>query len=214
MDGFESRVRPCAESISTLAVTLSGPKPEPHAKPTRERLLEAAEEHLRQGGYSGLSLRDVAVASGIRKPGLYHHFPGGKDELVFVVAERVLKRNEVAVRRAVASASGAEAQLRAIAGWLLSESRQLDRVLRETVRFMPEEARNKIARRFFETSFGPVRAVIDEGVARGVFRTLDTRLATHAFFGLLTQFSDLTDEVPTHRLVEQLMDLFTLGVRS
>lgn len=195
-------------------MTLPRPKLSAHTKPTRERLLEAAEGYLRQGGYSGLSLQDVAKASGIRKPGLYHHFPGGKDELVFAVAERVLQRNEVALRQAVASASGAEAQLRAIASWLLSESRQLDRVLRETVRFMPEENFKKVKIRFFETSFGPVQAVIDKGVTLGMFRSLDTQLATHAFFGLLTQFSDLTDEVPTEYLLEQFMDLFTLGVRS
>ena len=190
------------------------PKFSAHTKPTRERLLEAAEEHLRHGGYSGLSLQEVAKASGIRKPGLYHHFPGGKDELVFVVAERVLQRNEAELRQAIASTSGAEAQLRAVAGWLLSESRQLDQVLRETVRFMPEGDRDKIASRFFGTSFAPVQAVIDEGVNQGVFRPLDTQLATYAFFGLLTKFSDLTDEVPADHLLEQVMDLFTLGVRS
>ena len=193
---------------------LPRPKLTSQTKPTRERLLESAEEHLRQSGYLGLSLQDVARASGIRKPGLYHHFPGGKDELVFVVAERVLKRNEAELRQAITSASGAEAQLRAVAGWLLGESRQLDRVLRETVRFMPEENRDKVASRFFETSFGPVQAVIGEGVTQGVFRPLDTQLATHAFFGLLTKFSDLTDEVPADYLIEQVMDLFTLGVRS
>ena len=195
-------------------MTLPRPKLSAHTKPTRERLLEAAEEHLQRSGYSGLSLQEVAKASGIRKPGLYHHFPGGKDELVFVVAERVLQRNEVELRQAIASASGVEAQLRAIASWLLSESRQLDQVLRETVRFMPEENRDKVASRFFGTSFGPVQAVIDEGVSQGVFRPLNTQLATYAFFGLLTKFSDLTDEVPADHLLEQVMDLFTLGVRS
>ena len=197
-----------------MAVILPRPKLVSQTKPTRERLLESAEEHLRERGYSGLSLQDVARASGIRKPGLYHHFPGGKDELVLTVAERVLKRNEAQLRQAIASASGAEAQLRAVAGWLLGESRQLDQVLRETVRFMPEANREEVTRRFFGTSFEPVQAVIDEGVAHGTFRPLDTWLATYAFFGLLTKFSDLTDEVPADHLIEQVMDLFTLGVRS
>lgn len=63
----------------------------------------------------GLSLHDVAKASGIQKPGLYHHFPGGKDELVLAVAERVLARNETVLQQAISSVSDPEAQLREVA---------------------------------------------------------------------------------------------------
>ena len=155
-------------------MTLPRPKLSAHTKPTRERLLEAAEERLQRSGYSGLSLQEVAKASGIRKPGLYHHFPGGKDELVFVVAERVLQRNEVELRQAIASASGAEAQLRAIASWLLSESCQLDQVLRETVRFMPEENRDKVAK------------AASSGRRSGLCKPLSMKVSAKACFARLT----------------------------
>jgi len=130
----------------------------------------------------GLSLHDVAKASGIQKPGLYHHFPGGKDELVLAVAERVLGRNETALQQAISSVSDPEAQLREVARWLLSENRPLDRVLREAVRFMPEGNRERITHRFFTASFSPVQEVVQRGVTAGTFRPLDATVRYTRFF--------------------------------
>ena len=63
-------------------------------------------------------------------------------------------------------------------------------------------------------SFAPVQAVIGQRVAQGVFRPLDTWLITHTFFGLLAQLSKFIDEVPANYLLEQLVDLLTLGIHA
>lgn len=189
------------------------PKASTHTKPTRERLLEAAEAQLHQGGYLGLSLHDVTKASGIQKPGLYHHFPGGKDELVLAVAERVLARNEMALHQAISSVSDPEAQLREVAKWLLSENRPLDRVLREAVRFMPEGNRERITQRFFTASFRPVQEVVQRGITAGTFRPLDAQFVTQAFFGLLAQLSEVVEAESAENTLENLMNLLRFGLR-
>lgn len=42
---------------------------------------------FRQYGYDGATLVKIAEATGLGKASLYHHFPGGKDEMVSTVLE-------------------------------------------------------------------------------------------------------------------------------
>ncbi|MBF2026974.1 MAG: TetR/AcrR family transcriptional regulator [Oscillatoriales cyanobacterium C42_A2020_001] len=51
---------------------------------------------FRQYGYDGATLSKISEATGLGKASLYHHFPGGKDEMVQVVLdylERWLDQN-------------------------------------------------------------------------------------------------------------------------
>ncbi|MFI0420674.1 TetR/AcrR family transcriptional regulator [Spongiactinospora sp. 9N601] len=49
---------------------------------TRDRLMDAAQELIEAGGYSGAGLNQVIAVSGAPRGSLYFHFPGGKDQLV------------------------------------------------------------------------------------------------------------------------------------
>lgn len=49
--------------------------------PTRERILTASLELMRRHGYAGTGVKAVLVASEAPYGSLYHHFPGGKEEL-------------------------------------------------------------------------------------------------------------------------------------
>lgn len=42
---------------------------------------------FQQHGYDGATLAKIAAATGLGKASLYHHFPGGKDEMVEAVLE-------------------------------------------------------------------------------------------------------------------------------
>jgi len=48
---------------------------------TRERILDASAELLRRNGYTGTGMKQVAEASGAPFGSVYHHFPGGKEQL-------------------------------------------------------------------------------------------------------------------------------------
>src|SRR5512147_1021274 len=58
---------------------------------SREKILEVAEAHFARRGFSGVGLREVAVAAGLGKSSLFHHFDS-KAQLYFEVLERVLGR--------------------------------------------------------------------------------------------------------------------------
>lgn len=52
------------------------------ARDTRQKMIERAAILLAQKGLQGASFSEVLEASGAPRGSLYHHFPGGKDELV------------------------------------------------------------------------------------------------------------------------------------
>src|SRR3954451_12384798 len=51
------------------------------AIPTRERILYATAELFRRQGYAGTGLKQVVAGAGAPFGSLYHHFPGGKQQL-------------------------------------------------------------------------------------------------------------------------------------
>src|SRR5262245_18398643 len=69
--------------------------------PSREKILEVAEAHFARRGFSGVGLREVAVAAGLGKSSLFHHFES-KAQLYFEVLERVLGRIQERLQPALA----------------------------------------------------------------------------------------------------------------
>jgi len=59
------------------------------AKSSRERILDAAERHFAEKGFSAASIGDIADDVGIRGPSLYKHF-ATKADLYHAVARRLL----------------------------------------------------------------------------------------------------------------------------
>ena len=59
-----------------MSATAAPPKP-----PTRERILFAGAELFRRQGYNGTGLKQVVAEAEAPFGSLYHHFPGGKQEL-------------------------------------------------------------------------------------------------------------------------------------
>jgi AcrR family transcriptional regulator len=55
---------------------------------TRDRMIEATVEALRRRGVAGMSFTEVLRDSGAARGAIYHHFPGGKSELVAEAATR------------------------------------------------------------------------------------------------------------------------------
>ncbi len=55
----------------------------------RERLLQEALQLFRCHGYHGVGVSDILKAAALPKGSLYHHFPGGKDQIAVEVIVRV-----------------------------------------------------------------------------------------------------------------------------
>lgn len=55
---------------------------------SRDRMLRATMELLCERGYSGTSFGDIIERSGAPRGSIYHHFPGGKQQLAAEAAQR------------------------------------------------------------------------------------------------------------------------------
>lgn len=69
-----------------MAVLVKGAMPV--ASDTRGRMVDATVRALRQRGVAGMSFTEVLQDSGAARGAIYHHFPGGKAQLVAEAAAR------------------------------------------------------------------------------------------------------------------------------
>jgi TetR/AcrR family transcriptional regulator, lmrAB and yxaGH operons repressor len=63
--------------------------PVPPLLMSREKLLDRVLVMFRENGYDGTSVSDITAATGLGKSSLYHHFPGGKEEIAVAVLEHL-----------------------------------------------------------------------------------------------------------------------------
>jgi AcrR family transcriptional regulator len=88
----------------------------------RERVLETAQQLFAAHGYKNITLQTIAAALGMRHASLYHHVPGGKEQLFIEVTERTLHQHQQALQSALALHAGdIRAQLHAVAHWLVNQ---------------------------------------------------------------------------------------------
>jgi AcrR family transcriptional regulator len=67
--------------------------------PVKLELISILDEVFRRRGYDGATLSVLSRACGLGKASLYHHFPGGKDEMADVLLKRAIAElNDLAYR--------------------------------------------------------------------------------------------------------------------
>ncbi len=60
---------------------------EPAKSTARDEIVRKLFDLFRRRGFEGAALSDISDATGLGRSSLYHHFPGGKDEMVAAVAD-------------------------------------------------------------------------------------------------------------------------------
>ncbi len=91
------------------------PRPDRH----RPLLLTAATTLLRRQGYAATSVGDVLRESGATNGSLYHHFPGGKEDLAQAAIAAAGTQIEAALRQAVTAAPDVTTAVQAWLGLLI-----------------------------------------------------------------------------------------------
>lgn len=87
--------------------------PEP-AVPTRDRILFAAAELFRRQGYAATGLKQVVAEAQAPFGSLYHHFPGGKEQLAAEVLDLGGTFFQTLVTAVYDTAASPEASVRAV----------------------------------------------------------------------------------------------------
>lgn len=64
---------------------------------SKSQLLDRLADTFRRLGYDGASIADIAAATGLGKSSLYHHFPGGKEQMAAEVLAHLAESLEQAL---------------------------------------------------------------------------------------------------------------------
>lgn len=152
---------------------------------TRDDILEAAAQIIREKGFHGTSMQDIAEAVDLRKASLYHHFDGKQKilvELLDMALDILIEELEIVIKKqvppdeklrlAMHSYLNCLAKYNDLASVLLLEHRSLEQKLRK----------QHISRRDrYEVLW---RGIIEDGVSAGVFICDNPGLATKVVLGI------------------------------
>ncbi len=185
---------------------------------TRELILEAARRALARFGPQKASLGDIARPLGVTKAALYHHFPGGKQEILEAVLQAEEEAILQAMRRAVAGESDPGRRLRRAVLAKLERLRWLKEVL-EVRRDVSREFRalcEREERRFMELERELFEEILHDGQQRGIFRPTPRERLARGIQSALRDlestlvFSDHEEEMEA--VVDEMLDVLFYGI--
>lgn len=153
-------------------------------------ILQAAAGLLSARGYHGMSMRDLARATGMSLANLYNYFPA-KEDLVFALQTRAFETLIASAEEAVGGVQGGTARLHA---FILSHvryvatQREVMRVLVEEAGELPPPRRRTIRslkERYFRIGRGIVASIVAGDARASRRRDAEIDRSTFTIFGML-----------------------------
>lgn len=182
----------------------------------RERVLQTAEAIFGERGYAGVTMRDIADALKMRQASLYHHMPGGKQQLFLEVLDRTLGRHTAGLEGALASERELRDQLRAVAHYLLGQPPiNISRLFRTDVPALGGEHGQAMAAQIAHALFKPLQRAIEAAYQRGEIRIVNAFVASVTFFAAVESLHEVHryTQVPREALAADLIDVTLDGLR-
>lgn len=162
----------------------------------KENVVVGAARLFARGGFRTANMREVADALGVSRPSLYYHFPEKSDllnEILNYVIDKFCERAKEVVDYPLPAAQRLAVLIQAVIRLELeTPGVSLALILRsESDTLRPEHMKGYIAKRDeYEAYF---RRLIDEGIAAGDFRPVNTKITTFAILGMLEEFDGWFD---------------------
>ncbi|MDX6744870.1 TetR/AcrR family transcriptional regulator [Actinocorallia sp. A-T 12471] len=157
----------------------------PRADATRARLLKAAVTAFAEKGFHGTTTRDIATAAGMSPAALYVHHKS-KEELLFLISKSGHERTLRLVRAAIADAPDPVAALRSVVhDFAVHHARDNTgaRIVNYELAALSDEHMAEI-RQIRRAIDGEIRALVERGVAAGVFDAPHPKIAATALLSL------------------------------
>jgi TetR/AcrR family transcriptional regulator, cholesterol catabolism regulator len=158
---------------------------------SRTRILEAAARIAAERGFHGMSMRDLAQATGQSLANLYNYFPA-KDDLLFALQSRAFETLIATAEAAVGSVHEPEARLYAFVlnhvRYVTSHPRVMRVLVQEagTLSPAPRRAIRALKERYFDAGRAVVRGLLaDHDSAGRAFDDAEQERATYSIFGML-----------------------------
>jgi TetR/AcrR family transcriptional regulator len=154
---------------------------------TRDRVLRLADALFARRGYAAVSMRDVAVASGVTKPALYYHFRDKDALFAEVVLVHQLQLGEK-LSGAVEGGDTLSDRVNAVAAVLVSAADHHPvRTRSDALEHLPDDIRQRVDSSFDDNVMAPLVRLFTEAHAAGQLRPgMTPQLAAAALVGLCT----------------------------
>ncbi|MGZ4542403.1 MAG: TetR/AcrR family transcriptional regulator [Mycobacteriaceae bacterium] len=177
---------------------------------TRTRIRNVFAQHLATTGYQGLSLDAVAREAGIKKPTLYHHFPGGKETIYAEVAHDFIDTQHTALAAAIATEGDLSARLVAIVDAFADPAAaqvSFGQRLFDALPFVGADIRDEVSSSYVSKLLAPVEELFRVAIADHHVREDEPSFLANAFLHL-ARATDLDPDNPqmAHRLVALFLD--------
>ena len=169
---------------------------------TRERVLQAADRLWGERGVRGASLEDIAREATVTKPTVYYYFPD-KSALFTAVICSVLEQHGTGLKTAARRGGRSRERLVSALAFLIGARCSGPRLLRDGGVALTVDQTSQARSAFFRHFFAPLQQILDDGVASGELRQMDTAFATQSLLNLLDPWTG-RDPLPGGRSPQQL----------
>jgi len=181
----------------------------------RERILQRAEELFLQGGYAAVSIRDIARACGISNAAIYHYF-AGKEALFLAILDRIGHRYQKILQEAARGDTWLERLTNLSIGMgqgIVEERMTVPALVVSAGQFSSPEKVARMVAKIRQQLVLPFATVLEEGIAAGDVRPMDTALAGWALTGLIfTAGQPFLDPSATPDRIRFALDVFVNGI--
>mgnify|MGYP002619978996 CR=1 FL=1 len=182
----------------------------------RERVLDVAEALFAERGLARVTMREIADAAGMRQASLYHHAPGGKEQLYRETFERTIERHRAGLESALARAGDdLRARLRAVADWYVGRSpMNFLRMMTSDMPALGEEVARELAGPAYAALMRPITDAFRAAAMRGGSRHVDPDLLAGSLLAILDavafaegrSYGDHDQRTMAYTMIDVLLD--------
>ena len=169
---------------------------------TKARIEQVARREFARQGFDATSIRQIAAEARITKPVLYYYFKNKRDLFLSLLEEAVAPLCDEVERIAGGDGTPRDRMTRIIAAVLRFAEKRPDefRLLHRAVERREREVQ-VLAQKYFRRNFRAISGVLQEGVERGDFRSVNVPQAAFSVIAILIYY--LTREHVIDAILEE-----------
>jgi AcrR family transcriptional regulator len=156
---------------------------------TKARIAQVARREFARWGFDATSIRQIVAEARVSKPVLYYYFKSKRDLFVSLLEEAVAPLCDEVERIANGDGTPRDRMIHIIGAVLRFVEKRPDefRLLHRAVERREREVQ-LLAQKYFRRNFQAISGVLQEGVDRGDFRSLNVPQATFSVIAILVYF--------------------------
>ena len=156
---------------------------------TKARIAQVARREFARRGFDATSIRQIVAEARVTKPVLYYYFKNKRDLFLSLLEEAVAPLCDEVERIASGDGTPRDRMVEIITAVLRFVEKRPDefRLLHRAVERREREVQ-VLAQKYFRRNFQAISGVLQEGVDRGDFRSLNVPQATFSIIAILIYF--------------------------